>query len=311
MSYLGIYEEDATVEFFWNTNDGSGESVTRSTDGTVFVQKHGALASSSTTAAAVTKANPGVVTDTDHGLSNGDEVLFWNMSEMTELNQTIQTVANVTADTYSINNTSGYGAAETTGGGWVQVNTADVTDTEDAYGITGRHLCSIDASADDYFEVDKRYDVSILLSTIDSQEVSGTLRDFSIQNVVDANVTQWLGEAVTATSNVPDVNTKTITDGIIVAATLGADCITAAKIADDAIGVDQVKSDALSGLDTSDPAGVASSWSARQDQIWRYIFKRSTLTATHLKTYADNDTSVNTTQLVSDDGTTQIKGSAS
>lgn len=42
-----------------------------------------------------------------------------------------------------------------------------------------------------------------------------------------------------------DVNTKTITNGIIVAATLGADCITAAKIADDAIAAEHLATGAI------------------------------------------------------------------
>lgn len=59
-------------------------------------------------------------------------------------------------------------------------------------------------------------DNKVLVST-DAQDLSGTL----------------------------DVNTKTITNGIIVAATLGADCITAAKIADDAIAAEHIASAAI------------------------------------------------------------------
>jgi len=42
-----------------------------------------------------------------------------------------------------------------------------------------------------------------------------------------------------------DVNTKTLTDGAIAAAKLGADCITNAKIADDAIAVENIKDAAI------------------------------------------------------------------
>jgi len=52
---------------------------------------------------------------------------------------------------------------------------------------------------------------------------------------------QVLGVLATATSNLLDVNTKTITDAIIKAATLAADCITNSKIADDAFAVEQFK----------------------------------------------------------------------
>lgn len=37
--YLGDYTEDATIDFMWDSNDGSGASVTRSTDGTISVYK--------------------------------------------------------------------------------------------------------------------------------------------------------------------------------------------------------------------------------------------------------------------------------
>ena len=70
---------------------------------------------------AITKANPGVVSCVSHGLSIGDRVFFSGLSQMVELNDTIQIVSAVgSADLFSINNTSSYIAAETTGGavGW-------------------------------------------------------------------------------------------------------------------------------------------------------------------------------------------------
>jgi hypothetical protein len=45
--------------------------------------------------------------------------------------------------------------------------------------------------------------------------------------------------------------------------------------------------------------------------LWRRFFKKSTLTATQLKTFADDNATVNSTQTVSDDGTTQTQGAAS
>lgn len=69
----------------------------------------------------ITKANPGVVSSVAHALNVGDRVYFSGLTEMTELNGTIQTVSAVgSVDLFSINDTSGYGTAETTGGatGW-------------------------------------------------------------------------------------------------------------------------------------------------------------------------------------------------
>ena len=199
-NYLGDFAEDtADITFAWDSNDGDGASVTRTVDGTVYVQKVGALASSSTTAATVTKANPGVVTDTAHGLENGDEMFFYNMTEMTELNQTIGVAANKADDTFEIASTAGYGAAETTGGAWIQVNTAEVTDTEDYKGVTGSHLCVIDTSGDDYFEAGADYIVYLNAATIDGQVVNVALAMFSIENrFAEVDVVKVSGDATAA-----------------------------------------------------------------------------------------------------------------
>jgi hypothetical protein len=45
--------------------------------------------------------------------------------------------------------------------------------------------------------------------------------------------------------------------------------------------------------------------------LWRRFFRKSTLTATQLKTFADDNATVNSMQTVSDDGTTQTQGAAS
>ena len=45
--------------------------------------------------------------------------------------------------------------------------------------------------------------------------------------------------------------------------------------------------------------------------LWRWFYKKTTLTSGSLKTYADDSVTVNASATVSDDGTTQIKGSLS
>lgn len=71
---------------------------------------------------------------------------------------------------------------------------------------------------------------------------------------------------------------------------------------------------ASTGLDSiavTAPSGVAATFPAMVVQVWRRFFAKSTLTATQLKTYAADGTTVVTTQTVSDDGTTQTQGAAS
>ena len=82
-----------------------------------------------TTITGITQANPGVVTDTAHGYSNGDTVYLSNIAGMTQLNQRYATIANVTTNTYTLVdmygvpiNTTGYGAY-TSGGSAARVYT--------------------------------------------------------------------------------------------------------------------------------------------------------------------------------------------
>lgn len=60
----------------------------------------------------ITQDNPGVVTATAHGFSNGDQVYLDQIVGMTELNGVTATVANKTDDTFELSgiNTSGYTA---------------------------------------------------------------------------------------------------------------------------------------------------------------------------------------------------------
>ena len=54
------------------------------------------------TISAITQANPGVLTSTSHGYSNGDEVFLSNSSAMTELRSRNYLVANVTTNTFTL-----------------------------------------------------------------------------------------------------------------------------------------------------------------------------------------------------------------
>lgn len=71
---------------------------------------------------------------------------------------------------------------------------------------------------------------------------------------------------------------------------------------------------ASTGLDsiaTTAPAGVASNFREMLVAVWRRYYKKATMTSTQIKTYADDGTTVITTQTVSDDGTTQTVGASS
>lgn len=72
----------------------------------------------------------------------------------------------------------------------------------------------------------------------------------------------------------------------------------------------KLAADGLDTISTAAPAGVASNFREMMVQVWRRFFKKSTLTETELKTFADDGSTVLTTQTVSDDGETQTQGDA-
>lgn len=69
----------------------------------------------------------------------------------------------------------------------------------------------------------------------------------------------------------------------------------------------------LDAIAVTDPGAPASqtTLSKMMVALWRKAYKKSTLTATQLKVYADDGSTANATSTVSDDGTTQTVGAAS
>ena len=114
---------------------------------------------------------------------------------------------------------------------------------------------------------------------------------------VDASVTQWNGVNVATpdTAGYPKVTAKSGTG-------TGEISLSSGKV--------RIASDGLDSISTTAPTDVASNFREMLVAVWRSIFKKSTLTASELTTYADDGTTPITTQAVSDDGTTQTRGAA-
>lgn len=64
----------------------------------------------------------------------------------------------------------------------------------------------------------------------------------------------------------------------------------------------KLASDGLDSIAVTAPSGVATTFPGMVVQTWRRFFRKATRTATELKTYADNGSTVVTTQAVTDDG---------
>jgi hypothetical protein len=84
------------------------------------------------------------------------------------------------------------------------------------------------------------------------------------------------------------------------------------KLATDSSGRTILQPTGLDAISVADPGAPANVTTLPKMivALWRRFFRKSTLTATQLKTYADDGTTIDSTQTVSDDGTTQTQGAA-
>jgi len=105
--YLGEVKDSSVktrlIPFQFKTSDTYilefGDQVMR-----VYRDDLSVLESSSKTITGATQANPVVITSTSHGLSNGDEVYVDSLGGMTEVNNRNYLVANVTSNTFELQN---------------------------------------------------------------------------------------------------------------------------------------------------------------------------------------------------------------
>lgn len=105
------------IEVF-STDDGTEETH-------IFSDCAKVVRPSSKTITGITNANPGVVTATSHGFSNGDTVYMMDIEGMTELNGNIYKVASVTANTFALTNSSNANINTTSYGTYTTGGTAN------------------------------------------------------------------------------------------------------------------------------------------------------------------------------------------
>jgi hypothetical protein len=72
----------------------------------------------------------------------------------------------------------------------------------------------------------------------------------------------------------------------------------------------KLASDGLDTIATTAPTGAASNFREMLVQVWRRFFRKATRTDSAIITYADNGTTPVTTQVISNDGTTETQGTA-
>lgn len=72
----------------------------------------------------------------------------------------------------------------------------------------------------------------------------------------------------------------------------------------------KLASDGLDSISTTAPSGVPTNFREMWVMVYRWLFKKTTLTSTTATAYADDGTTPIVSMAVSDDGTTQTKGAA-
>lgn len=96
-------------------------------------------AGSAKTITGISKANPGVVTSTSHGLANGDIVVITSVSGMTEVNNRAFVIANVATNTFELKgvDTSNY-TTWTSGGSATPQTMVTVSEVNNVSGFDGQ-----------------------------------------------------------------------------------------------------------------------------------------------------------------------------
>ncbi len=176
--------------------------------------------------------------------------------------------------------------------------------------------------------------VTVHVAAIQNKQDSDTLvlsdivdNIYSDTTIIEEDTASDLRTLIAAATSDAESNISDILDGLGTAlATLTSDVesnisdLLSAMTATAAVEHDKTQSDLLvaklasDGLDAisvTEPTGVATTYAGMMVQLWRRFFKKSTMTATEVKTYKDNGTTVVTTQAVTDDSTTQTQGTSS
>ena len=81
-----------------------------------FFKDKGQILEDDKTVSGITNANPGVVTASSHGFSNGDFVILSSVAGMTEVNGITYKVANKTTNTFELNDVDGNAVNTSTSG---------------------------------------------------------------------------------------------------------------------------------------------------------------------------------------------------
>jgi hypothetical protein len=124
------------------------------------------LTGSAKTITAVTKANPGVITSSSHGFSNGDEIYITGVGGMTQLNDRNYIVTNATTNTFTLTDLFGAAINTTSFTTFTSGGTADkIYQISTPYVEADLFELRYAQSADTMYIVHPSYDIRVLSRT--------------------------------------------------------------------------------------------------------------------------------------------------
>ena len=161
-----------------------------------FFKDKGQILEGDITISGITKANPGVVTATAHGYSNGDFVILSSVSGMTQVNSKTYKVANKATNTFELNDVDG-NAVDTSG--YSTYTSGGVANK--IYQITTNYLTA------ELFDIKVAQSADVMYITHPNHEVSKLSRtghtSWTLSEVDFAETGPYLSANTTATTLTP------------------------------------------------------------------------------------------------------------
>ncbi|MDI6756456.1 MAG: hypothetical protein QME32_00370 [Endomicrobiia bacterium] len=296
MKYLGDYPVNASVKFFWNTNDATGASITRSTDGTLKIYKDGSVTERTSLS--------GVTQTEDFDSATGVHYVAIDLSDNTDVgfyaagSEYAVVMTSTTIDSKTVNAVIGQFSIERSGGALALIKARLVGTI-----ATGTHNPQ---TGDAYAIVNTRLPAALVGGRMASNaEVVGDKTGYSISgtkttldalnDITAASVWAVATRLLTAGTNIVLVKGTGIT---------GFNDLSAAQVNAEAV-------DALATDTYAEPASIPAATSSLKDKIaWLFTLARNkiTQTATTQTVRNDADGANIATSTHSDDGTTHTKG---
>jgi hypothetical protein len=256
MIYLGDFVEDDTVHFIWSSNDSSGASITRGTDGTVSVYKDNGL----------TQSVAGITDTEDFDSLTGIHACTIDTSAdafyATGANYTVVLSA-ATIDSQTVNAVLAHFSIENRSTTAIKSDTAAIlVDTADMQPKLGSPA-GADMSTD--IAAVKSDTAAVLVDTADMQPKLGTITDLGNGATIGVNLSDMAGTTFNPTTDSQEVIKDTFAALNDVSS---ADVLTQVTTGLALIGLDHLIGNSVTGTDVADNSIIAKLVSKEATADW-------------------------------------------